>query len=107
MPNGENANLCRLVTCIAAYRSRYGAWPTHVRFTPPFLANIAYVLGPQSLGHLAELMEVRSELGNWEHGISAGGKYGVVRYDQLGTQPLAGDQDAAWAWLRAAGVGSE
>ena len=104
MPNGEDANLARLATCIADYHARYGDWPTHVRFTPPFLADIAVIIGPHSLERLAELMEVRTERGDWEHGISVGGRYGVVRYDDFPHHLPPEGNEGAWEWLRANGV---
>lgn len=77
MPNGDDRNLVRLAICIAVYHVRFGVWPTHARFAAPYLWDIAHVVGPMGFERLADLMELRTEGGSREGGISVGGREGV------------------------------
>lgn len=101
MPNGDDKNLVRLAICIAVYRQRFGAWPTHARFTAPYLWGIAHILGPQGFERLADLMELRTVKDSGDGtGISVGGSPGVQRYhlvdhDQVSSQAL----EATWRWM--------
>jgi hypothetical protein len=77
MPNGGDKNLQRLIAACAAYKKRYRQWPTHARFAPPILHNLAEILTPEDFTRLASLLELRS---SQKEGVSVGGRPGVVRY---------------------------
>jgi hypothetical protein len=84
MVNGTDRNLVRLASCVAVYRARFGAWPTHARFDPLVLWDIANVLDAPGFATLGNLMELRTERPeDMLIAISVGGSLGVVRYEEV------------------------
>ncbi|SRR6266545_2315891 len=83
MANGDDRNLVRFAACVAVYRAKFGAWPTHARFEPLFLWDIAQQLGAEAFEQLGKLMELRTAHQDLSIGISVGGAHGVVRYDDV------------------------
>ena len=102
MPNGDDKNLVRLAICIAAYRKRFGTWPTHARFEAGYLWSIAHIVGPFGFERLADLMELRTERRrDGEGGISVGGREGVQRYELVNHDRVSEDSlREARDWLR-------
>lgn len=77
MPNGVDKNLRRLIAACAAYKRRYREWPTHARFDPVILHNLAEILTSEDFTRLAALLELRT---SQKEQLSVGGRQGVVRY---------------------------
>lgn len=65
------------MTC-AAYRGKFGEWPSQVRLFPLAAYEIAQVLTPEDFEKLAIAMEIRITL---DQDITAGGR-GVIHYGE-------------------------
>jgi hypothetical protein len=97
MPNGHDKNLRRLLMACAAYRRRYGQWPTHARLGPLVLSDLARLLDPDSFERLALHMELRTTTG---HPLSVGGAPGYVEYGTRDfPEDLGPELEQAEKWL--------
>ena len=76
MPNGHDKNYRLLMAC-AAYRVRFGQWPTHARFAPAVLQNLAALFDAESFERLALHLELRTSP---DEGVAVGGAPGHIRY---------------------------
>jgi hypothetical protein len=96
VPNGINKNIVRLAMTAAVYRARFHIWPTHARFAPIILWDLAQILDLENFEKLARLMELRTQ----PHGISVGGAPGVQRYEDVDHGRIPdGAREEAWRWL--------
>jgi hypothetical protein len=84
VPNGVDKNLQRLNMTCAAYRGRYGDWPSQARLHPLILHDLANLLDEENFSRLATLMELRTRD---RMGLSVGGR-GVVDVDEAQAAPL-------------------
>lgn len=101
MVNGVDRNFARLAACVAVYRARFRAWPTHARFDPLVLWDLAHVLEAPGFERLGRLMELRTQPEEILIGISVGGSRGVVRYEEDVDYDRipSGVAEEAWRWL--------
>lgn len=76
MPNGHDKNFRRLLMTCAAYRGKFGEWPTQVRIYPAAVYDLAHILSPEDFEKLGNSFEIRVID---EIDFSAGGR-GVFRY---------------------------
>jgi hypothetical protein len=83
MPNGADKNLARLAACVSVYHARFRTWPTHARLDPLVLWDIANHLEAPGFEKLGRLMELRTQPEEVFIGISVGGSFGVVRYEDV------------------------
>ena len=96
MPNGIDKNIVRLSVTVGVYRARFKVWPTHARFEPIVLWDLARILDDQDFARLASRIELRTQ----SEGISVGGAPGVQRYGDVNWDSVpAGAQDEARRWL--------
>jgi hypothetical protein len=96
--NGRDKNFIRFLVCIAAYRARFGAWPTHARFDPVLLWDLAQLLDYTDFERLGMRMELRTQVDGTM--VSVGGAPGVQRYEDVDDDRLkAGALDEAARWL--------
>jgi hypothetical protein len=98
--NGVDRNLVRLELCVAVYRARFNAWPTHARFSPFFLWELAQLLDAENFEQLSRRMELRTQAEAMMIGISVGGSHGVQWYEGVdhGRIPPDAMEDAR-VWL--------
>jgi hypothetical protein len=79
LPNGIDKNIVRLSVTVGVFRARFKQWPTHARFEPIVLWDLAQILDSETFARLASLMELRAQQGE----ISVGGPPGRQRYDDV------------------------
>jgi hypothetical protein len=98
MPNGHDKNYRRLLGACAAFRHRFGEWPTHARFEPGYLADLVSVLDDELFERLALHMELRT---TFACPISVGGARGYVEYGGQGydEEGATAHLDQAEKWL--------
>jgi hypothetical protein len=101
MVNGVDRNVARLAACVTVYRAKFSAWPTHARFDPLVLWDIAHVLEAPGFERLGRLMELRTQPEEILIGISVGGLHGIVRYEEVDYDRFPPDAAAeeTWHWL--------
>lgn len=100
MPNGVDRNFGRLATCVAAYHSRFKAWPTYAQLHPLIRQDLVHLFDEQNFEQLVTRMELRTETDeNWL-GISVGGPRGLERYEEVDYDRLpSGAYEEAERWL--------
>lgn len=76
MPNGHDKNFRRLLMTCAAYRGKYGEWPTQVRMYPAAVYDLAHIFSSEDFEKIATAVEIRI---THDIDLSAGG-HGVFRY---------------------------
>jgi hypothetical protein len=80
MPNGANKNLVRIQLACAAYRERYGEWPSECRLHPIGLQDVAHVLDAENFKRLVAHLRLRTKD---RMDVSVGGARGVIEYSKL------------------------
>lgn len=96
MPNGADKNYRRLVMTCAAYRQRYGEWPSQARFHPLILHDLATLLDSGEFVKLAAHLQLRTRD---RMSISVGGR-GIVDYSDVEHERLdQANLERAELWL--------
>lgn len=95
MPNGFDKNLVRLRIACAAYRRRFGSWPSVARIGAMEFRNIAHLLDSRDFELLASRLMVCSRATG---GMSVEGTEGIVQYGSH-DEVDPSDVDEARRWL--------
>jgi len=98
VPNGVDKNLVRLAVASAAYRRRFGEWPSEAQLDPIVLQDLAYILGTETFEALAARLTLKTSASTL---VSVGGRHGYVRYEDLAEDDAGDYDDEAHQWLGA------
>lgn len=96
MPNGVDKNLVRLAIACAAFRERYGEWPTEARVAPIVLWDYGQLLDPENFARLCARLRLRTT--KRSH-VSVGSATGHVVYEAVSDHPAPERTQEAWRWL--------
>jgi hypothetical protein len=96
MPNGVSKNIGRLAIVCAAFRAKYGRWPTQARVAPAVLWEYAQLLDDQNFQRLCSRLKLMSTL---RAHIAVGDSKAHLVYAELANHPDPQLTVAAHEWL--------
>lgn len=98
MPNGVDKNYWRLAIACAAFRERYGIWPTEARVAPIVLWDFGQIFDDRNFELLCSRLQFRT---TGRTHIAVGDANVHLVYDKLDPHPDPVLVDEAIGWLGA------
>jgi hypothetical protein len=100
MPNGHDRTFVLLTLVCAAYRRRFGAWPTSAHLEPYLHYSLVLLFDADTFAALAHRIKLATHAEE-QHAFFVAGEQGIVRSRDVSSEELwtGGYFDEARAWL--------